>query len=246
NDVHQYVIACPSIYEQRVIAEALSDVDKLIESLEKLIAKKRAIKKAAMQQLLTGKTRLPGFSGEWEIKRLGEIANIKTGSRNTQDKVDDGEYPFFVRSATIERINSYSFEGEAILVPGEGGIGNIFHYLNGRFDVHQRVYKISRFAEDMCAKFIYFSMILHFGRHAMKNTVKATVDSLRLPNFKSFSFPAPKTVAEQQAIATVISDMDAEIASLERRREKTKQIKQGMMQELLTGRIRLVKPEAAA
>ena len=84
-------------------------------------------------------------SGEQETKRFGDIAHIKTGSRNNQDKVENGEYPFFVRSATVERINSYSFEGEAILVPGEGDIGNIFHYTIGRFDVHQRVYKISNF-----------------------------------------------------------------------------------------------------
>ena len=241
--VARYSLPVPPLSEQRAIAEVLTDVDKLIGALDALIAKKRAIKQAAMQQLLTGKTRLPGFSGEWETKRLGEIADIKAGTKNNQDKDDDGEYPFFVRSATVERINSYSFDGEAILVPGEGGIGSIFHYINGSFDFHQRVYMINRFVEDVCGKFVYYSMDLQFGDHAMQNTVKATVDSLRVPTFKNFCFCLPKAVEEQIAIAEALSEMEAEIVALEHRRNKTYAIKQGMMQQLLTGRVRLVKSE---
>ena len=237
--ISNYLLPVPPEPEQRAIAEALSDVDGLLNALEALIAKKRAIKQATMQQLLTGKTRLPGFSGAWETKRLGELAHIKTGGRNNEDKVKNGEYPFFVRSAIVERINSYCFDGEAILVPGEGGIGSIFHYINGRFDCHQRVYMINRFATDVCSKLVYYIMVLQFGSHAMQNTVKATVDSLRLPTFKNFSFSIPKDAAEQRAIASVLSDMDAEIAALEQRRDKTRVIKQGMMQQLLTGRVRL-------
>ena len=238
--VTRYLLPVPPESEQRAIAEALSDVDGLLAALEALIAKKRAAKQAAMQQLLTGRSRLPGFSGTWEPKRLGDVAHIKTGSRNNQDKVDGGQYPFFVRSATVERINSYTFEGEAILVPGEGDIGGIFHYVNERFDVHQRVYQISRFSTDVCGKFIYYNMVLCFGAHATLNTVKATVDSLRLPTFKNFALSLPSDVAEQRAIAAVLSDMDAEIAALERRRDKTLVVKQGMMQQLLTGRVRLI------
>ena len=242
NNLAQVQIELPSITEQRAIAEVLSDVDGLINTLEALIAKKRAIKQATMQQLLTGKTRLPGFSGAWQTTRLGDVAHIKTGSKNNEDKDDNGQYPLFVRSAVVERINSYCYDGEAILVPGEGGIENIFHYINGRFDCHQRVYMINRFVDDVFGKLIYYIMVLQFGKHAMQNTVKATVDSLRLPTFQTFSFSIPKDVAEQRAIATVLSDMDAEIAALEKRRDKTIAIKQGMMQQLLTGRVRLVKP----
>ena len=232
-------VVLPPLSEQRAIAEALSDVDGLLNALEALIAKKRAIKQAVMQQLLTGKTRLPGFSGAWEAKRLGEVAHIKTGSKNNEDKNENGQYPFFVRSAVVERINSYCFDGEAILIPGEGGIGSIFHYINGRFDCHQRVYMINRFATDICGKLVYYIMVFQFGSHAMQNTVKATVDSLRLPTFKNFSFSIPTDIAEQHAIASVLSDMDSEIAALEQRRDKTRAIKQGMVQQLLTGRVRL-------
>lgn len=219
--------------EQESIATALSDTDALIESLEQLIAKKRQIKQGAMQELLRPKD-------WWIVKNLGEIANIKTGSRNNQDKIEDGEYPFFVRSATMERINSYSYDCEAILVPGEGGIGSIFHYICGRFDVHQRVYAITQFIKEVSGKYVFFYMKKNFGEHAMQNTVKATVDSLRLPTFQNFEITMPPSVEEQAAIATIISDMDAEITALEQKLTKTRDLKQGMMQELLTGRIRLV------
>ena len=230
----------PTKSEQEAIAEALSDADAMIESLEQLVAKKRHLKQGAMQELLTGKKRLPGFTGKWLVIPLGEIANIKTGSRNNQDKVEDGEYPFFVRSASVERINSYSHDCEAILVPGEGGIGSIFHYINGRFDVHQRVYAITQFAPDVSGKYIYLFMCEKFGHHAMENSVKATVDSLRLPTFQNFIVSMPPTGEEQTAIAAVLSDIDAEIATLETKLTKARQLKTGMMQELLTGRIRLI------
>jgi type I restriction enzyme S subunit len=234
-------IALPStISEQHAIAAALSDVDALLNSLDRIIAKKRDIKQAAMQQLLTGQTRLPGFSGEWEVKRLGEVAKIKTGSRNNENKVQDGIYPFFVRSANVEHINTYSYECEAILVPGEGQIGNIFHYINGRFDVHQRVYAITQFAENISGKYVHLYMAQHFGSWAMQNTVKATVDSLRLPTFQTFQLRLPPSLVEQKAIAVVLNDMDEELTALESRRNKTAALKQGMMQELLTGRTRLV------
>ena len=230
----------PTKAEQEAIAEAMSDADALIESLEQFLTKKRRIKKGAMQELLTGKKRLPGFSGEWEVKRLGEIAFIKTGGRNNQDKSENGEYPFFVRSATVERINSYSYDCEAILIPGEGGIGDIFHYVRGRFDVHQRVYAITQFSPETLGRFVYVYMVEKFGAHAMRNSVKATVDSLRLPTFQNFELVMPPTVEEQITIATILSDMDAEIVALETKLAKARQLKQGMMQELLTGRIRLV------
>ena len=233
------ILPLPPLPEQTAITTALSDVDSLISSLDALISKKKQIKQGAMQELLSGKRRLPGFSGEWEVKRLWDVALIKTGARNNQDKVEDGVYPFFVRSENIERINSYCYDEEAILVPGEGRIGDIFHYIHGRFDVHQRVYVINQFSKDVFAKFIYFYLVKYFGKHAMQNTVKATVDSLRLPTFQKFEITIPPQLTEQQAIAAILSDMDAEITTLESRRNKTKLLKQGMMQELLTGRIRL-------
>jgi type I restriction enzyme S subunit len=244
-DLYKMKIALPpSLEEQKAIATALSDVDDLINNLEKLIAKKKAIKQGAMQQLLTppnrGGKRLEGFSGEWVEKRLEEISKIKTGSKNNQDKIEDGLFPFFVRSQTIERINTYSYDCEAILVPGEGGIGSIFHYINGKFEVHQRVYKISDFEIDVVGKYIFLQMLFSFGKHAMTNSVKATVDSLRLPTFEEFAVPIPPTIEEQKYISNILTEMDGELEQLENRKSKYQSIKQGMMQELLTGKTRLV------
>lgn len=240
-EMEKFPIPVPATHlEQCAIATALSDVDALLGALEQLIAKKRDLKQAAMQQLLTGQARLPGFEGEWVVRLLGEIAHIKTGSRNNEHKVEDGQYPFFVRSEFVERISSYSHDCEAILVPGEGRVGDIFHYINGRFDVHQRVYAITRFIPDISGRFIHFYLSKNFGAWAMQNTVKATVDSLRLPTFLTFEMRLPPTKAEQTAIAAVLADMDAELAALEQRLAKTRALKQGMMQELLTGRTRLL------
>ena len=233
NEYKSFQIPVPSLTEQTLIATALSDADALITSLEKLIAKKRNIKQGAMQELMKPKE-------GWEVKKLGDIAEIYTGKKNNQDKVENGLYPFFVRSKTVEKINSYSFDGEAILIPGEGNIGSIFHYINGKFDYHQRVYKISNFKEGYFGKYIYRYISEYFGNHAMQNSVKATVDSLRLPTFQVFKIPFPPTYEEQTSIATILSDMDAEIKALESKLEKYRNIKLGMMQVLLTGKIRLV------
>lgn len=228
-----------TIAEQRAIAEALSDIDGLIAALDKKIAKKRLIKQGAMQQLLTGKTRLPGFTDSWLEKKLGAISHIKTGSCNGDQAVENGKYPFFVRSQKVYAIDSYSYDGEAILVPGEGGIGSIFHYINGKFDYHQRVYKISDFADNVYGKYIFFYMSRYFGEYALSLTVKATVDSLRLPTFEEFVICLPMDIKEQQAIAAILSDMDNELADLEAKRDKYRLLKSGMMQKLLTGQIRL-------
>lgn len=232
------------IAEQRAIAEALSDIDGLIEVLDKKIAKKRLIKQGTMQQLLTGKKRLSGFADPWVEKKLGAISRIKTGSCNGDQAVENGKYPFFVRSQKVYAIDSYSYDGEAILVPGEGGIGSIFHYINGKFDYHQRVYKISDFADNVCGKYIFFYMSQYFGEYALSLTVKATVDSLRLPTFEEFVIWLPMDIKEQQAIATILSDMDKEIDDLEAKRDKYRLLKSGMMQKLLTGQIRLIKQRA--
>lgn len=230
--------------EQRKIAKALADADALIDSLEQLLTKKRQIKQGAMQELLTGKRRLPGFTGEWKTASLGQIAKVKTGSMNNQDKVDDGEYPFFVRSQSVERIDVFTHDCEAILVPGEGGIGSIFHYIQGRFALHQRVYGITDFSDEVLGRFLFFFMRVFFGAHAMENSVKATVDSLRLPTFLNFELRLPPTKDEQTAIVEVLSDLESAVEALELRLTKARALKQAMAQALLTGRIRLVEPTA--
>lgn len=245
----------PTKQEQSAIAGVLSDADGLIGSLEQLIAKKRHLKQAAMQQLLTGKKRLPGFAksplmqessvgyipSDWRIKFVDEFSHITTGSKNTQDRIEDGQYPFFVRSQTVERINSYSFNGEAVLTAGDGvGTGKVFHYIKGKFDTHQRVYRISDFDELTNGYFFYLYFSTHFYDRIMQMTAKSSVDSVRMEMISKMPIPFPPTKQEQTAIAEILSDMDSELTVLEAKLAKARQLKQALMQQLLTGKIRLI------
>jgi len=255
-----------SKHEQRAIAKALSDIDKLIEALEKLIAKKRAIKKAAMQQLLTGKTCLPGFSGDWKSCTLGDLGTFSKGRGIKRDDVSDdgvaciryGElytryYDYIItpvsRISFLVASTALQIKTGDLLFAGSGEtaeeIGRCAAYIG-----EEEVYA----GGDIIVLTLTGQNSLYLGHLMNYETVAAqkarlgqgdAVVHINSRNMAQVKIELPP-IAEQNAIATVLSDMDVELAALERRREKTKQIKQGMMQELLTGRIRLVKPEAAA
>ncbi len=258
-------IPLPPFSEQRAIAEALSDVDELLAALEELIAKKRAIKQAAMQQLLTGKTRLLGFAGAssevctaphgcnrtdiggisvvpegWHIISLGDVCRIQTGKRDVNEGNHDGEYPFFTCSREHTYSDNYSFHTEAILVAGNGEVGNL-QYFSGKFEAYQRTYVLSDFHTNV--QFLWHQMNAHLRTSLGIGTIGSSIPYIKKENLLSFKFASPLSPNEQTDIANVLSDMDAEIDALERRRDKTRTIKQGMMQQLLTGRVRLIRPE---
>ncbi|KII48294.1 restriction endonuclease subunit S, partial [Enterococcus faecalis] len=176
--------------------------------------------------------RFPGFTEDWEQRKLGELTKIKTGSSDLQDADAKGIYPFFVRSEIIERSNRYIFDGEAILIPGEGRLGEIYHYINGKFDFHQRVYKISDFQySDTDGKYILYYMQKYFKKHAMKYTVKATVDSLRLPMLTEFDIKIP-SLDEQRAISSFFSNLDQAITLHQRKLDLLKETKKGFLQKM--------------
>ncbi|HEX5886854.1 MAG TPA: restriction endonuclease subunit S [Pyrinomonadaceae bacterium] len=177
---------------------------------------------------------------EWNLDYVENIAQIGTGSRNTQDRVEDGEYPFFVRSQNVERINSYSFDGEAVLTAGDGvGTGKVFHYINGRFDVHQRVYRISNFSDCLNGYFFYLYFSTHFYNRIMQMTAKSSVDSVRREMIARMPVPLPPTLAEQRAIAEALSGVAALLDGLDRLIAKKRDLKQAAMQQLLTRQNRL-------
>jgi type I restriction enzyme S subunit len=177
---------------------------------------------------------------DWNSDYIENFAVITTGSKNTQDRVEDGQYPFFVRSQTVERINSYSFDGEAVLTAGDGvGTGKVFHYINGRFDVHQRVYRISNFSDRVNGYFFYLYFNKHFYNRIMQMTAKSSVDSVRRDMISRMQVALPPTEAEQRAIATALSDVDELLGGLDRLIAKKRDLKQAVMQQLLTGQTRL-------
>jgi len=177
---------------------------------------------------------------DWGLEHIESIATVTTGAKNTQDRIKDGQYPFFVRSQTIERINSFSFDGEAVLTAGDGvGTGKVFHYINGRFDVHQRVYRISNFSERVNGYFFFLYFSTHFYNRIMQMTAKSSVDSVRRDMITRMLVPLPPTETEQRAIVTALRDVDALLLMLDELIAKKRDLWIGVMQRLLTGETRL-------
>ena len=175
---------------------------------------------------------------DWGIKPAKDLMRIETGSRNTEHKVDYGQYPFFVRSQQVERIDTYHYNCEAVLTAGDGvGTGKVFHYINGKFDAHQRVYVMSNFGGILGKYFLYF-FSKNFGAEVSKYTAKSSVDSVRRDMIAEMLIPVPSE-DEQKDIYEAVSDVEQLIEILEKQLAKEKDIKQGTMQELLTGKRRL-------
>ena len=264
NNLAQVEIELPPITEQRAIAEVLSDVDGLINALDALIAKKCAIKQATMQQLLTGKTRLPGFRGGWETKRLGEIGNIS--GAGVDKKVNSNEEP--VRLVNYLDVYNKTFlyskdlthqvsarpdqvrhcvveKGDIFFTPSSEVPDDIGCSAVAMENISDGVYSYHvvrlRLKTDWDLFFrAYIFNTKEFLDQASKQCEgSGTRYVISLPKFRAMTVRFPPTIEEQHAIAAVLSDMDAEIAALEQRRDKTRAIKQAMMQQLLTGRVRL-------
>ena len=177
---------------------------------------------------------------DWDVDYVENIGDVTTGSKNTQDRIEDGDFPFFVRSQTVERINTYSFDGEAVLTAGDGvGTGKVFHYINGKFDVHQRVYRISDFSPRVNGHFFFLYFSRNFYNRIMQMTAKSSVDSVRRDMITRMMVPLPTIEGEQDAISQAIRDADALLDGLDRLIAKKRDLKQAAMQQLLTGETRL-------
>lgn len=263
NELAEYRVALPPLPEQRAIAAALSDADGLIGALDALIAKKRAIKQAAMQQLLTGKKRLPGFCGEWRQIRLGEMAQFLKGAGLSKVDLTPGGSNRCIHYGQLfttygERIDSvvsgtshegsfHSVENDVLMPTSDvtpNGLATASCVELPDVIIGGDILVIRIPKNNINGVFLAYTIRLSHER-IMQLVSGTTVFHLYGRDMANFVFAAPD-IEEQAAIVEVLSDIDAEIAALERRREKAEQIKQGMMQQLLTGRIRLVEPPEAA
>lgn len=234
-DLVQVCLPLPSIKEQVAIVAALSDMNALLSKLDALIAKKRDLKQAAMQQLLTGKTRLPGFSGEWEEKRLGDVSPLQRGFDLLTSRLCQGPYPVVYSNGVSSYHDDFMVKGPGVVTGRSGTIGNV-HFVEGDFWPHNTSLWVTNFKGNS-PKFIFY---LLSGLALDRFSTGSGVPTLNRNDVHSHRVLFPQMQAEQTAIAAVLSDMDAELTALEARRDKTRAIKQGMMQELLTGRIRLI------
>ena len=269
--IKKILVALPARDEQRAIATALSDVDALLAAQDKLIAKKRDIKQAAMQQLLTGKQRLPGFSGEWEIKTLGDLFTFSGGYSASRDQLSveghcylhygdihgssktsidtKADYQVIPKlDIPLKQVSTKSLlkDGDVVFVDAsEDDEGTSKHvvvvnrnnlpFISG---LHTIVAKSK--TDELAHEYRHYC----FQTSAIRQqflfyAVGTKVSGISKTNIPKLTLPVP-SIPEQTAIATVLSDMDAELSALEQQRDKTRALKQGMMQELLTGRIRLL------
>ena len=236
SDLKNLKIPLPPLKEQQKIAKILTTWDDAISKQEELIKIKEQLKKGLMQKLLSGEVRFDGFSGEWENIYLGEITTITTGSSNREDSTEyDGEFTFFDRSEDIRTSNRYLFEGEAIIVAGEGQ-QFIPKYFVGKFDLHQRTYAIMNFKNSVGKYLFYY--IWQYNNYFLAQAVGSTVKSLRLPMFKKMKIKLP-SLQEQEKIAKVLSNSDKEIELLKNELESLKEQKKGLMQRLLSGEVRV-------
>ena len=231
-------LSLPPLNEQHRIASALTSIDNLISSLGKLIEKKKNIKQGAMQQLLTGKTRLKGFNEPWVEKKLGEVCSVKRGVRVVKRNLTtDGLYPVYQNTnIPLGYSNQYNVEANTPFVIIGGSAGQV------------GICRERYWAADDCAffachdiykEYLYYVLLLN-QRNILHNVRTGTIPRLDRTFLSGMLVYISSNIAEQQAIATILTKMDDEITALEAKKAKYEAIKQGMMQQLLTGKIRLI------
>ncbi|MBN8504341.1 MAG: restriction endonuclease subunit S [Burkholderiales bacterium] len=263
NNVFGVPIHLPPVSEQRLIAAAIGDVEALLTGLDRLIAKKRDLKQAAMQQLLTGQTRLPGFQGVWAMRPLKAVAEISAGINKPISEMGAGALYVTVqdlydgtsiRTDRLSRIKVSPAEVEAKgLVAGDivfgkssvkrEGIGYPSIFLGSAEPTvfSGFTYRARARNGTADAKYLFFALRAEGTRRwLIDNSQASALTNINQKIADAIPIQMPPTLGEQTAIATVLSDMEANLVALEARRDKTRALKQGMMQELLTGRTRLV------
>lgn len=218
--IEKFSTCLPNISEQNSIVSFLENEIRRIEqltncyyqSMSLLQEKRQTIISQAVTRGLNPNVQMKDSGVDWigtipqhwKISKLKYISKIKTGDKNTEDSTENGAYPFFVRSQKVEHLNSYAFEGEAVLTAGDGvGVGKVFHYYIGKFDYHQRVYAITNF-KGVLGKFVFYYLKVNLIKEMLRYNAKSTVDSLRLPMFREFVIAFPNNVKEQEEIINYI------------------------------------------
>ncbi|MDH4429120.1 MULTISPECIES: restriction endonuclease subunit S [Pseudomonas] len=261
-ELAEFTLGLPPLPEQRAIATALSDVDALLVALERLIAKKRDLKQATMQQLLTGQSRLPGFYGDWQVRLLGDLINsCSSGATPRRDQPDfykgdirwitSGELNYNVITDTVEKITSEAVAQTNLKVIPKGtflmaitgleaaGTRGSCAIVGEPSTTNQSCMAIFPTSE-LLTDYLFHYYVFRGDALALQYCQGSKQQSYTAKLVRKLPISVPPTTEEQTAIATVLSDMDDELAALEKRLAKTRALKQGMMQELLTGRTRLV------
>lgn len=224
-------VTIPSKDEQQVIGDFLRKLDRLIAAEKRKLDLLKDKKTALLRQIFDQKERFKGYTDPWEPRRLGDVAEIGTGSHNTQDGHLAGPYPFFIRSNQKLFLDDFDYDEEAILIPGDGRIGQIYHYMNGKYALHQRVYRI-KVDSSVDTRFILYLMESRFRKHALAMNSQGTVPSLRKPIFTEWGINLPRDRDEQVRIGMLFSQLDNLIAAESRKIDLLELKKKALLQQM--------------
>lgn len=226
----------PPLAEQKKIAEVLGVWDKAIEKQSQLIEQLTLRKRGLMQQLLTAKRRLPGFSDPWKEVKLGEICNITTGKLDANAMEDNGIYPFFTCAKDVYKINKYAFDTEALLISGNGEYVGYVHYCKGKFNAYQRTYVLDQFRDNIF--YLKYTLQYYLPKRILQTKSSSNTPYIVIGTLQDMIILEPSK-AEQTAIAEVLTAADREIELAQQKLELLRQQKRGLMQQLLTGKKRV-------
>ncbi|WP_322934982.1 restriction endonuclease subunit S [Mycoplasmopsis felis] len=227
-----------NIYEQQKIGKLLENIDNLITIEQSKLNKLKQLKETLLQKMFpegnskTPRIRFKGFSKEWKEEKLEYIAKVTNGKSNTSDNNKWGQYNLYIRSEEIYKSNKYIFDVEGVITVGDGNIGKIFHYVNGKFDLHQRCYLIYEF-QNIWPKYFYYYFSQNFYKRAILMSYTATVNSIRMNTITDMDIMFPKELIEQQKIGDFFSYIDTLINLYQSKLNKLKQIKEALLQKLL-------------
>lgn len=225
SDLNDIKVAYPNRIEQQKIAAFVQLLEKRIDAQRRLVEALKSYKRGVVHHIFAK----IGDSAKWGL--LKNYAHISTGISNTQDAVENGKYPFFIRSQNVAKSNRYVYEGEAVLTIGDGQIGKVFHYINGKFDCHQRVYMITHFSDELNGKYFYHFFAEHFLMRALRMTAKNTVDSVRMEMISDMPILIP-TIEIQRKTAELLDSLDEQIIHERQAHNNLQQLKRGLVQQL--------------
>jgi len=230
-------IPLPSFQEQQKIGQYFQDLDNLIRLQEQKLEKVTNLKKAMLEKMFPKENadvpeiRFKGFTEKWKELPVKALCSISTGKSNTQDRKIEGVFPFYVRSATIEKSDRFLFDQEAVLTVGDGvGTGKVYHYVNGKYDLHQRVYRMFDF-QGILGKYFYYIFSKEFNKRVMSMTAKTSVDSVRLEMISEMKVNLP-CMDEQKVIVAYFQNLDQLIAQSQQKIEQLKHLKQALLQKM--------------
>ena len=237
SDMQEFIVDLTNYEEQSRIADFFKKIDNLIALHQRQCEALKKQKRFFLQNMFPKegesepRIRFNGFTEPWEQRKCKTLCSISTGKSNTQDQVDDGEYPFFIRSDKAVKSNKYLYDEEAVITFGDCNIGKVLHYVNGKCDLHQRCYKKTNFI-DVTAKYFYYYFSKNFYKRAMSMTAKATVDSVRLEMIADMDIQFPTDMSEQKLIADYFTNLDNLITLHQRQYEQLVSLKKYLLSKM--------------